>query len=99
VIHLGRKAYGDKFRVYGLNEDALITTGIYQRSRNPRYFVYGVFFLGAAIGLGSVMALVFVAVLAAMDHAGVTMVEEPYLQRIFGKTYTDYRKTANRYFK
>lgn len=98
VIYLGRKAYGDKLRVYGLKEDALITTGIYQRSRNPQYFGYGVMFLGAAIGLGSITALVFVAVFAVMVHAGVTLVEEPHLQRIFGKTYTDYRKMAGRYF-
>jgi protein-S-isoprenylcysteine O-methyltransferase Ste14 len=99
VIYLGRKAYGDKLRVYGLKEDALITTGIYQRSRNPQYFGYGVMFLGAAIGLGSITALVFVAIFAVMVHAGVALVEEPHLQRIFGKTYTDYKKTAGRYFK
>ncbi len=99
VIYLGRNAYGDKLRVYGLKEDALITTGIYKRSRNPQYFGYGLMFLGAAIGLGSIAALIFVGVFAAMVHAGITLVEEPHLQRIFGKTYTDYKKTAARYFK
>ncbi len=99
VIHLGRKAYGDRLRVYGLKEDSLITTGIYQRSRNPQYFGYGVMFLGAAIALGSSLALVFVSVFTAMVHAGVTLVEEPHLERIFGETYSDYKKTAGRYFR
>ena len=29
IIYLGRKAYGDQSRVYGLKEDALITHGVY----------------------------------------------------------------------
>lgn len=99
VIYLGRRAYDDKQRVYGLKEDALITTGIYQRSRNPQYFGYGVMFLGTAIGLGSLMALLFVAVFAVMVHAGVTLVEEPHLERIFGKAFSDYKKTVGRYCK
>ena len=31
VIYLGRRAYGDQARVYGLKEDVLIEQGIYRR--------------------------------------------------------------------
>jgi len=98
VIYLGRRAYGDQTRVYGLKEDALITNGIYLRSRNPQYFGYGLMFSGAALGLGSGVSLIFVAVFALMIHAGVTLVEEPHLERVFGDEYTSYKKQVGRYF-
>ena len=98
IIYLGRKAYGDQSRVYGLKEDTLITQGIYTRSRNPQYFGYGLMFLGAAIASGSMLAFVFVAVFALMVHVGITKVEEPHLARAFGQPFLDYRQSAARYF-
>lgn len=97
-IYLGRKAYGDQSRVYGRKEDALITHGIYTRSRNPQYFGYGLMFLGAAIATGSMLAFVFVAVFTLMVHAGITKVEEPHLERVFGQPFIDYRQRVGRYF-
>ena len=97
IIYLGRKAYGDQSRVYGLKEDALITHGIYTRSRNPQYFGYGLMFLGAAIASGSMLAFVFVAVFALMVHVGITKVEEPHLERVFGQPFLDYRQRVARY--
>ena len=98
IIYLGRKAYGDQSRVYGLKEDTLITHGIYTRSRNPQYFGYGLMFLGAAIASGSILAFVFVAVFALMVHVGITKVEEPHLTQVFGQPYLDYKHTVVRYF-
>ena len=98
IIYLGRKAYGDQSRVYGLKEDSLITHGIYTRSRNPQYFGYGLMFLGAAIASGSMLAFVFVAVFALMVHVGITKVEEPHLECIFGRPFSDYKKRVGRYF-
>lgn len=98
IIYLGRKAYGDQSRVYGLKEDTLITHGIYTRSRNPQYFGYGLMFLGAAIASGSILAFVFVAVFALMVHVGISMVEEPHLAQVFGQPYLDYKQTVGRYF-
>lgn len=98
IIYLGRKAYGDQSRVYGLKEDTLITHGIYTRSRNPQYFGYGLMFLGAAIASGSMLAFVFVAVFALMVHAGITKVEEPHLERVFGQQFLGYTQSVGRYF-
>ena len=98
IIYLGRKAYGDQSRVYGLKEDTLIRHGIYTRSRNPQYFGYGLLFLGAAIASGSMLAFVFVAVFALMVHVGITKVEEPHLERVFGQPFLDYRQSVARYF-
>jgi len=99
LIFLGRKAYGDQRRVYGLKEDELITSGIYKRSRNPQYVGYGLMFFGAAIASGSLVSFFFVAVFAAMVHAGVTLIEEPHLERIFGESYNKYRRQSGRYFQ
>lgn len=98
IIYLGRKAYGNQSRVYGLKEDALITHGIYTRSRNPQYFGYGLMFLGAAIASGSMLAFVFVAVFALMVQVGITKVEEPHLERVFGQPFLDYRQRVGRYY-
>jgi len=98
IIYLGRKAYGDQTRVYGLKEDTLITHSIYKRSRNPQYLGYGLMFLGAAIASGSMLAFVFVAVFALMVHMGITKVEEPHLEQIFGQPFSDYRQSVSRYF-
>lgn len=98
IIYLGRKAYGDQSRVYGLKEDTLITHGIYTRSRNPQYFGYGLMFFGAAIASGSLLAFVFVAVFALMVHVGITKVEEPHLEHVFGQPFLDYRQSVARYF-
>ena len=97
IIYLGRKAYGDQSRVYGLKEDALITHGIYTRSRNPQYFGYGLMFLGAAIASGSMLAFVFAAVFALMVHVGITRIEEPHLERAFGPLFADYKQAVGRY--
>ncbi len=97
VIYLGRKAYGDRARVYGLREDELIEHGIYKRSRNPQYLGYWLMFIGAAIGLGSGLALLFAALFAVIIHTYVRWVEEPHLTRHFGDAYAAYCQRVSRY--
>ena len=99
VIYLGRGAYGDQARVYGLKEDVLIEHGIYRRSRNPQYLGYGLMFLGAALAGGSGLALVFTLVFAGLVHLYIRYVEEPHLTRIFGGAYTEYCQRVGRYFR
>lgn len=98
IIFLGRKAYGDQSRVYGLKEDTLITHGIYTKSRNPQYFGYGLMFLGSAIASGSLLAFIFTAVFGFMVHVGITIIEEPHLERVFGQPFLDYKTKVARYF-
>lgn len=97
MIALGRKAYGDRRRIYGLLEDRVIDTGIYRWSRNPQYVGYALIFAGVALASGSGWAWVFVMVFLAMMHAGITRVEEPHLERVFGADYADYRRRVARY--
>jgi protein-S-isoprenylcysteine O-methyltransferase Ste14 len=97
IIILGRKAYGDQRRVYGLLEDRIIETGIYRWSRNPQYLGYSLIFFGVAIASGSALAWLFVGVFLAMMHAGITRIEEPHLARVFGADYARYKQRVGRY--
>ena len=98
VIYLGRKAYGDQARVYGLKENELIETGIYRRSRNPQYLGYWLMFVGASIASGSLLAFIFAVVFALLGHGYIKIVEEPHLKRHFGADYTQYCRRVGRYF-
>lgn len=99
IIYLGRRAYGDQARVYGLKEDALITQGIYRMSRNPQYLGYGLMFIGAAIATGSMLCFIFIALFCLAIHVGITRIEEPHLMRIFGADYAEYKQISGRYFR
>lgn len=98
VIYLGRKAYGDQARVYGLKENELIEHGIYRRSRNPQYLGYWLMFVGAATASGSLLAFLFAVAFALLVHGYITIVEEPHLKRHFGADYTQYCRRVGRYF-
>ena len=99
VIYLGRKAYGDQARVYGLKENELIEHGIYRRSRNPQYLGYWLMFVGAATASGSLLAFGFAFIFALLVHGYISIVEEPHLKRHFGADYTLYCQRVARYFR
>ena len=99
VIYLGRKAYGNRARVYGLKENELIEHGIYRRSRNPQYLGYWLMFVGASIASGSLLAFLFAVFFALLVHGYITIVEEPHLKRHFAADYTLYCRRVGRYFR
>ncbi|WP_417494459.1 methyltransferase [Maricaulis sp.] len=97
MIHLGRRQYGSRARVYGLREDELIEQGIYRRSRNPQYVGYFGLMLGSALAAGSILALGGAIVFAAFIHVFITWVEEPHLRREFANAYLAYCGRVRRY--
>lgn len=99
VIYLGRKAYGDQTRVYGLRENKLIEHGIYTRSRNPQYLGYWFMFVGTATASGSFLAFLFALIFTFLVHGFITIVEEPHLKSHFGADYTRYHRRVARYFQ
>ena len=98
IIYLGRKAYANVARVYGLKEDELIERGIYRFSRNPQYFGYWLMFVGAALATGSIWALALAGLFAVFMHPYIRFVEEPHLRRHFGEDYQHYCERVARYF-
>ncbi len=74
----------------------LITTGIYQKVRNPSYTGSICSLLGTAICLRNVIALSIVFVLSLVCYSARIYVEEKALIKHFGKEFIDYKKHTYR---
>ncbi len=84
-------------RMSGLQVDALITSGVYAWSRNPQNLGWGLALLGVALRGKSGFALLLTALFALAIHAYLVLLEEPYLQEIYGDAYRRYRARTGRY--
>ena len=93
----GRKEFQSFRLAWGLAKGALVTTGIYQFSRNPQtvgiVFVYG----GLALLGGSGVALLLATALLLGSMVWLPA-EEAILQRLHGDEYERYRASTPRYF-
>jgi protein-S-isoprenylcysteine O-methyltransferase Ste14 len=76
---------------------ALVTNGIFRRTRNPLY----VGILVALFGIALLFALDWLVLLiipsCLLLHFGVVMREERYLERKFGDAYRRYKESVPRY--
>lgn len=99
VMTLGLQA----FRKAGTNVEtpkpatALVTGGIYSRSRNPMYVALLMLFAGIAVLADSGWLAALLVVYLAVLRVGVIAREERYLERKFGDRYRDYRKRVRRW--
>jgi protein-S-isoprenylcysteine O-methyltransferase Ste14 len=76
---------------------ALVTRGIYARTRNPIYLGGLLFYPGLALLLGSPGMLLLWPAIAGILDRGVVRREEAYLRRLFGRAYEDYRGRVRRW--
>ena len=74
----------------------LITTGIYQKVRNPAYLGSICSLLGTAMGLRSVLALFLVFVLSFLCYSARINIEEKALIKHFGEEFQNYEKYTYR---
>ena len=74
----------------------LVTTGIYQYSRNPAFLGFDFMYIGVLLMYGNLLTLGFSAFAMVMLHLQILQ-EERYLQSVFGADYTAYKKRVNRY--
>lgn len=75
----------------------LITSGIYQISRNPAFLGFDLVYIGILMMFFN-WGLWIVSVFAAlMFHLQIVNVEEDFLIATFGDEYLNYRKEVNRY--
>ena len=77
---------------------AIVTTGIYGRTRNPIYIAFQIVVLAAAIATGDAWLLIAIVVLFVLLEFGVVRAEERYLSAKFGAEYDDYRRRVRRWF-
>ncbi|WP_095500530.1 methyltransferase family protein [Paraferrimonas haliotis] len=75
----------------------LVTNDIYGLTRNPMYLGMTLCLVGWGLYLGSIVALVFVAVFIAFITRFQICTEERLLARKFGKSYLEYAKDVRRW--
>lgn len=79
-------------------DTALITSGVYQFTRNPIYLGGTFLYLSIAIFGDNLWAVFLLAPLLLVMRYGVIAREEAYLERKFGQEYLDYKADVNRWF-
>lgn len=76
---------------------ALVTSGVYAKTRNPMYEALGFVVLAVALAAASDWTLVCGVIAAIVLHYGVVMREETYLLAKFGDRYRAYLASVPRY--
>jgi protein-S-isoprenylcysteine O-methyltransferase Ste14 len=76
---------------------ALVSRGIYKRTRNPMYQAIGLFTLGIAFAFASDWIFLLLPFAALIMHFGVVRREERYLEAKFGDSYREFRERVPRY--
>lgn len=76
---------------------ALVTTGVYGISRNPLYLALTAIYLGIALLLPSLPALVLLLPVLVVMRYGVIAREESYLEGKFGEAYRAYKARVRRW--
>jgi len=76
---------------------ALVTSGVYQITRNPMYLGFVVFLLAWAVYLGSVWSLVCVAGFVFFIQRFQIVPEERALLSLFGEEFETYRHRVRRW--
>jgi protein-S-isoprenylcysteine O-methyltransferase Ste14 len=70
----------------------LVTSGIYRWTRNPMYLGLAVTYVGLAIALNSLAALILLPFVLAIIQLQVIAREEAYLERAFGGEFVAYKR-------
>jgi protein-S-isoprenylcysteine O-methyltransferase Ste14 len=86
-----------KFLV-GEEPKKMVSSGLYKFSRNPMYFGVLLTVLGQALFYQRYILIHYFLFLFILFHLVVIMIEEPHLQKKFGKEYDEYRKKTRRWF-
>jgi len=99
IIVLSRR----EFRYYGQPTDPghptskVIKTGVFSISRNPLYLGGAILFLGIALIMSTLWALVALLASIIACHYLLIFPEEKYLAAKFGREYQEYTATVHRW--
>jgi protein-S-isoprenylcysteine O-methyltransferase Ste14 len=77
--------------------EALVTTGIYGLTRNPMYVGMALLYIGLALAFGLLWAFAILPFVIVVIDRMVIAREEPYLERLFGQEYLDYKARVRRW--
>lgn len=81
----------------GSRGGSLVTDGVFRFSRNPMYLGLAAGLVGAALGLGSVLALAVPAVFVWILDRRFIAKEEQLLDVEFGEAYREYQRCVRRW--
>lgn len=76
----------------------LVTTGIYQISRNPAFLGFDLVYIGVCLMFFNWLLFLVSVFAMIMFHLQIVNVEEEFLLDFFGEEYISYKKKVNRYF-
>ena len=91
---------GDSWRI-GVDSDettALKTEGLYAKSRNPIYFGILLFWIGLCLTLAHPLLWLCAIVCWCCVELIVRKIEEPYLAKVHGSKFLEYKGRTSRYF-
>lgn len=75
----------------------LVTSGIYQISRNPAFLGFDLVYIGIVLMFFNWVLFGLSVFAALMFHLQIVNVEEEFLISAFGEEYINYKKKVNRY--
>lgn len=75
----------------------LVTTGIYQISRNPAFLGFDLVYIGILAMFFNLILLLASVFAIIMIHLQIIKVEENFLIKAFGNEYMEYKNKVNRY--
>jgi protein-S-isoprenylcysteine O-methyltransferase Ste14 len=75
----------------------IVSTGVYRFTRNPMYLGMALLQCGIGVGLANAWVIVLLPLTLAVVHLTAIRHEETYLERKFGKAYTDYKSSVRRW--
>jgi protein-S-isoprenylcysteine O-methyltransferase Ste14 len=76
----------------------IISTGIYQFTRNPMYVGTALMQTSIGIGLKNGWIIALLPPVLVLIYATAIRPEEAYLERKFGDSYVEYKKSVRRWF-
>jgi len=76
----------------------LITSGIYRWSRNPQFIGCLLFFTGISLAGRSILAFILIFIASIVIYWYTVRLAEPYLERLYGEEYGQYKKRTARWF-
>jgi protein-S-isoprenylcysteine O-methyltransferase Ste14 len=76
---------------------AIVADGAFRFTRNPFYLSFALMYLGIALAVNALAALLLFPAALFMVHFGIILREEKYLERKFGDEYSQYKHRVRRW--
>ena len=75
----------------------IISTGVYRVTRNPMYVGMALLQIAIGVGLANWWVIIAVPVVLVVVYLTAIRHEEAYLERKFGRAYSDYKESVRRW--